>query len=510
MTYENLSIRLVLLVLAYFVSQIGLFQCVMAQEAISDEIKRAVLTESWQLVNELCGTQEQLTRSPIRRALKAHALLAINQNNESLKLFLSIASDDDLRDWTFWTEQLLQEHRNHAIACYLRGDALARIGKYDAALHFLNQALKFKHNFALALNARGVVHTRLENWDDALEDLETACKIAPEFAEAYASLGTLLVLRKAPDGAIYNFNRALEISSDFVLALNGRGCARFGSVDWDKANDDFARALDNLRLPIFYRNLRGLALAIENAQLVGQENSPLFRVTDFLDWFALHQRTLQIDDILQIGLGHSLPDTLEVEAIRDLNALLDDKSLFGQVRDKFIGDDLSEEIVTLLENTEGIRAIPKRNLNDTEREQIRILNRRLIEHAYPTLIVKFDQRKPGMQLSLRHGLIDDRTFLQNQTPAQIVSGQWRMDHLWRPMADALQSSGIPLINFAGAQLNRHYARATQRNVDFLSREYGMNPMDIRPGGVLADLRKAYVDKGDWPVTNWFGLAYVAH
>ena len=227
------------------------------QTNITTEIENAALAEKWQLVADQCGPNEKLTSSPVLRAIKGHALLALNQNNESLLLFLSISEDSVCMTWRKWTESFSSRYSTNAVAHYLKGDALARCGNYDLALKSFAQALKYKPNFALALNARGVIYAHRKQWNEALADFEKACAIAPKFADAHASLGNLLLLKKAPSGAVDCFNKVLPLFPEFALALNGRGCANFGDGFWAEAGNDFKQACEydaTMKLALFNAN----------------------------------------------------------------------------------------------------------------------------------------------------------------------------------------------------------------------------------------------------------------
>lgn len=484
------------------------------QTSIDVKMEKSLLAEDWKYVIDNYSSSEELNSSPILRAIKGHACLALNRNNESLLLFLSITHDSATTAWNIWSQKFLERNSTSPIAHYFRGDALARRGEFDLAVQSFTQALKYKTNFALALNARGVVYSSLKEWNKAYNDLEEACKIDTTFAEAFGSHGTLLVIKKASasDDTYDFFNKALAISPQFALALNGRGCAAYGRIKWEEANRDFAAAGRILPLQLFWENLRALAVAAENVNLPGFENSPMFRVTDFLDWETLHKASLTKGDILSNFLsGQPLPDTLTISAIKRLNQALNNAQFYDQIKSKVDIQNASEKLMTLINQTQDFRNRLTSDLADAELEKIRILNRMLLELAYPYLIAKHDQRDPGMQLSLtRGGLIDDNKYLKNLSPVDIAAGQWRVDHLWQPFADALESSGMPVIDFVGSQLNRHLDRIINRNDMYLRKNYGIELDEIRPGGVLIDYRRAFVDKGEWPVVNWFGLAYVSH
>jgi tetratricopeptide (TPR) repeat protein len=108
-----------------------------------------------------------------------------------------------------------------------------------------------------------------------------------------------------------------------------------------------------------------------------------------------------------------------------------------------------------------------------------------------------DTADPGMQLTLTRGLVDQQTYKDGLSPAQIVQGQWNMDHLGRPVADAIGG-------FVGDQLNRHFEQSTRTNERAMQRQ-GLSLDDHRPGGVTTDQSHTHVDQGHWPVSNWFGL-----
>ena len=90
-----------------------------------------------------------------------HACLWLNRNDESLTLFLSLADDRAGRAWLEWTETFVKEHDGAPVAHYLRGDALARSGRWVEAIDCYHKALNTRGDFALALNARGVAYAEL-------------------------------------------------------------------------------------------------------------------------------------------------------------------------------------------------------------------------------------------------------------------------------------------------------------------------------------------------------------
>ena len=170
--------------------------------------------------------------------------------------------------------------------------------------------------------------------------------------------------------------------------------------------------------------------------------------------------------------------------------------------------DASEKLLELIDRTTPYRRKKATQLSAEQLEQIRFLNRMLLELAYPYCIAQHDNRDPGMQLTLTQGLVDQLDYKMSLELVQIVDGQWRVDHFWKPGADFLESFGGPLA-FVGKQWNRHLDFVTKTNEFVCKDQWGIPFHEVQRGGVLANLRRAYIDKGNWPVINWFGLAYVS-
>jgi len=470
------------------------------------EIEKALLAEEWKVIAEKSGPDETLLDSPVLRAIKGHAYLALNRNNESFLLFLSLRNEADRKAWWVWTEDIAMQNPRNPVAQYLKGDALARLSNHDLAIHSYNKALEQRPDMALALIARGVAYAVTHAWDKSLKDLEQASEMKNPLAEAYASLGTLLILKKAPDGAIEAYNKALDLSPGYILAYNGLGCAYYGSNKWEEANKKFVEAAKSLPLPLFLGNLRSLGVAAENLHFFGSNNSPLFRFTDFLDWDGLRKETAKAEDLLYRLLGYQLPEKIDAVMITNLNKAVETPHFFKKIKDKIDLKEASKHTNKLIKDTRTSRGKKISELSKKEKENIVLLNRLLLENNYPLYIAKYNQRDPGMQLTLTQRLVDSLAYKKSLTPAQIVTGQWNMDHIGSPVANALETSGIPVVAFIGKELNNHIKFSTETNRIALQSKYRIRLETVRPGGVTTDMRRAFIDQEEWPVTNWFGLA----
>ncbi|MBI3801679.1 MAG: tetratricopeptide repeat protein [Deltaproteobacteria bacterium] len=203
-------------------------------------VTTALLREDWATVARLLGADARLPA--VAKLMKAHAELALNQNNASACLFLQ-ATAEDMQQWADWSQYFTQQHPDAAIAYYFRGDAFARLQQWDAALDAFDHALRLRPNHPLVLNARGVVYAILGQWDQAVLDLAQASETRPSLADGYANRSTLYVHKKeGAEGAWQWANRALALTPDFVLALNSRGSAAFALARWADAQHDFSTA----------------------------------------------------------------------------------------------------------------------------------------------------------------------------------------------------------------------------------------------------------------------------
>src|SRR6185295_17986293 len=79
-------------------------------ELSSEALKQALLAEHWPRVTELCRQVRTNDDSPMRPAIFGHALLAMNENCESLRLFLSLSNQVARQAWSEWTEAFVKSN----------------------------------------------------------------------------------------------------------------------------------------------------------------------------------------------------------------------------------------------------------------------------------------------------------------------------------------------------------------------------------------------------------------
>lgn len=239
-----------------------------------DPLCKAVLAENWKGVIDLCAVEEDAPVPVHLRALKGHACLALNRNDESLAHFLTMTEESDRLAWKEWAFELVKDHPQSAVALYLKGDALARLPQWAESLTCYVQALsmaKSDHLKAMILSARSIAYAHLGHSEKAMADLEQANVVAPDFADAYANLGTLLLLVDAADGALAKYDEAVEHSDSFTLVRVGKTCAMLGkSRDQDtltKAIKEFSSLASCPYVTVLAKeNLESLARTIEEAE----------------------------------------------------------------------------------------------------------------------------------------------------------------------------------------------------------------------------------------------------
>jgi tetratricopeptide (TPR) repeat protein len=205
------------------------------------EIEKALTADNcdWQTVLARCGAVDEKS-SAVVRAIKGHACLALNENDESLRLFLSLTNEADQKAWHKWATGFAERVQNDpkskpaakAICKYLEGDSWARLGRWENATRCHSEATKLDGRGALAWNALGVACIYFEKTPSqealakARRCFETARDLSPTFADAHANLGTYyLMIEGAPEAAT-EFDAALVHSKHFAMARIGCACTK--------------------------------------------------------------------------------------------------------------------------------------------------------------------------------------------------------------------------------------------------------------------------------------------
>ena len=214
---------------------------------IPEELETALLNENWQQVANLLDTVDTQTPSPVLRLIKGHACLALNRNNESLCLFLSLRLVEELESWEEWTFKYSTISPNQFASNYFYGDALARLNKLTLAISYFIKSSSLPNITAIskvmAYNACGVTNSIKEDWNLAVVYLKDAIKISQSFADAHASLGGMYLQKRSGfEGAKIAFDHALIQNPNFALVYNGRAAVAILTDSLTRAKTDLQYA----------------------------------------------------------------------------------------------------------------------------------------------------------------------------------------------------------------------------------------------------------------------------
>jgi len=121
-----------------------------------------------------------------------------------------------------------------------RGEALASLGRWEAAIKSVNAALEIEPYLAAAYFERGVIWGEQGEFDLAINDFTMAIHIEPEFEEAYFSRALAYEERKRHAEAEADLTRALDLNPQELGAYEARGRVRAAQFKFDCAIADLS------------------------------------------------------------------------------------------------------------------------------------------------------------------------------------------------------------------------------------------------------------------------------
>lgn len=114
----------------------------------------------------------------------------------------------------------------------------------EAALEYLDEALKLEPDYPQALIRRGLALSQLGYADDAFDDLTRAVRLDPS-AEAYLSRGICLLQQGNTVGARRDLDESLRLDATSYRAWNILGAVALKEGNDQEACDAFAKACSN-------------------------------------------------------------------------------------------------------------------------------------------------------------------------------------------------------------------------------------------------------------------------
>lgn len=487
--------------------------------SVSPDLEKVLLASDWRMVAETCGPADDLRSLPVQRIIKGHAHLMLNQNNESIRLFLESADKSDRESWRKWTEEFAARQPSSPVAFYLKGDALARLDELDAAIAAFKKSIKLaeqqQSSAHPAFNGLGVTYCAKRDWNKAHECFERAIALAPDFADAHANLGTWSLYQSQLKQASKAYENSLKISSDFALALTGNGCIDFlhGPKEWQAANDHFSMAGKELALPIVALNAELLNQAAFDT--ASKANLYFHDPIEFPDWNdtlkLIQDQSSFLNRYFQsVDLRRMNPKTIidRFNEIMDEPTLYDDnKEIMDRMLQRSTNVSLRSGIMDLILETENVRSKKAGEMNVYERGAIRGLNRGLLSIIYPRLIRARVRTKAGMSLMLSGGIaVDGYKYKQGLTTSVLLDRKFQMEYTYKPLALGLQQ--IPIIGFMGKMWDQHLDRSLMQTNRILEKERGLRDISVKSGGLSTEeLMVLFFRRDAWNALNWFGLAY---
>ncbi|MCP4371740.1 MAG: hypothetical protein GY797_27020 [Deltaproteobacteria bacterium] len=190
----------------------------------NEKLEKAILASDWAKVADLLDKVDVNTDLPALRYIKGHAYLALNRNNESLKLFYMM-SPVDLQKWAEWGDGFLSRHKEESMAYFFIGDIYSRQGDSGQALEHFTKAVEIDKGNYLAWNASGVIAALQGDYGNSKEYFSKAIKIKPDFADALNNFGMMRIGQgQGRRGGIRRFTSVKETYKNFALAYHGLGC----------------------------------------------------------------------------------------------------------------------------------------------------------------------------------------------------------------------------------------------------------------------------------------------
>ena len=191
------------------------------------------------------------------------ALRALNRNQEALQKYNQSISLDknnfiayhnlghllieckNFKEALFNLELVINLNPDFDQAYSGMGVAYINLGKYELAYEKLSRAIELNPLDATYYLNRGNVLSNLRRFNESLLDYDKAIELKPDFAQAYCNRGYLLLnyLFK-PDAAKVLFDVAIALQPNLTIAFVNRAECFVRLNEFEKALDDFLRALE--------------------------------------------------------------------------------------------------------------------------------------------------------------------------------------------------------------------------------------------------------------------------
>lgn len=191
--------------------------------------------------------------------LCAYACLSCRDYVNSTEYFLMLSNTSASESLYKWLQEFGESHPDSALSSLLTGDALAREGKYEEAIHALDTAIQLDSKSSLAYDVRGVTKAIAGDTENATKDFETAISLDSTNADAWLNVGLLELEKGQLQQSVASLTKAIQLAPDYALAYNARGVAYWRQGDCAKATAEIEQAaILQESNSVFESNLRTL------------------------------------------------------------------------------------------------------------------------------------------------------------------------------------------------------------------------------------------------------------
>jgi tetratricopeptide (TPR) repeat protein len=140
-----------------------------------------------------------------------------------------------------------EAYDKRGIAYYNLGIDTGERGQFELAVKDFRKVVMLKPGGYSAYFAQGAIYTYEEKYDLAIEEMNKAIALDPEAGGAYAGRGFIYTREKSWDmaKAVKDFSKVIAIGGLWSgRAYSNRGAAFFNQKQYDKAMDDFNKAIE--------------------------------------------------------------------------------------------------------------------------------------------------------------------------------------------------------------------------------------------------------------------------
>jgi len=190
-------------------------------------------SDFWTFMNRY-KTRDDTISSVETKMLEIYSGSTNDSRADSL-LFMKGINHMDRGEWLQASEEFSDAVRLEPadfVSWYNLGLAYINLGKMDAALIALMEAVARRPHFTEALNTLGYLYNQLREWEKAREVLEKAVHINPNFTEAWFNLGVTILYSSY--GTRYN----LQIILERLKSLDPSSAKSFEEIQKQKKSEN--------------------------------------------------------------------------------------------------------------------------------------------------------------------------------------------------------------------------------------------------------------------------------